>query len=229
MVKRKLDQYSGVLTPEQIADGINAAVRNSTRLLIDSKMLMENRRYPSAAALAILAIEEAGKVSILREIALETDEGVAKAWRRYRSHTQKNVAWLLPELVAKGARRLEDLRSLFENNAEHPHLLDQVKQISFYTDCLGHANWSEPNAVVDETLARQLISIAEILVRERETTVREIELWIEHIKPVWRGPMEWMKKGLLNWSAEMKREGFAQDDSAWADFLEPSGAPPRDA
>ena len=224
-MKRKLDQYSRVLTPEQVAEGMNAADRNASRLLNDSRMLMKNHRYPSAASLAILAIEEAGKTSILRQIALETDGvAVTKAWQSYRSHTKKNAAWLLPQLVSDGARRLDDLRPLFEGKAEHPHLLDQVKQIGIYTDCLGKAHWSEPAVVIDEALARLLISIAGILVRDRKTTAREIELWVEHIKPFWRGPVELMKVGLLNWNAAMRHEGLAKEDSTWEDFLRPTSA-----
>ena len=61
MVKKSLDQYKGRLLPEQIAEGMNAAVRNATSLVDDANLLLERKRFPSAVALAILAIEEAGK------------------------------------------------------------------------------------------------------------------------------------------------------------------------
>lgn len=36
-----------------------------------------------------------------------------------------------------GMIKLDDLRPLFEPDAEHPYILDQLKQIAFYTDSLG--------------------------------------------------------------------------------------------
>jgi AbiV family abortive infection protein len=117
---------------------MNAAGRNAERLCDDASLLLQEARYPSAAALAALSIEEAGKLSILRRLAVARDEEeVAECWRNYRWHTKKNIAWLLPQLVADGARRLDDFSPLFDGESDHPELLDQVKQISFYSDCLG--------------------------------------------------------------------------------------------
>ena len=90
-------------------------------------------------------------MTVLRELALASDEkALADCWRSYRSHTKKNIMWLLPQLVAEGARKLDDFRSLFDENSDHPYILDLVKQIGFYTDCLGNAHWSIPEEVIDE-------------------------------------------------------------------------------
>ena len=45
---------------------MNAARRNARRLAEDAKLLLEAGRYPTATALAVLSIEESGKMSILR-------------------------------------------------------------------------------------------------------------------------------------------------------------------
>lgn len=221
MTNRRLNQYSGSLSAKQVTYGMNAALRNARRLLADAEMLLQAGRYPSAASLAALSIEESGKAAILRSMALAQDnQEMVKTWKSYRSHAQKNVAWILPQLVLQGARRLEDFRPLFESDAEHPYLLDQIKQLGFYTDCLGEAHWSEPDAVVDQELAQQLVQVAELLSRGREISVREIELWIKHIKPVWRGSMEWMKTAVANWYAEMQREGLVPPGkNAMEEFL----------
>ena len=206
----KLNQYAGPLSHAQVAAGMNAAIRNARRLADDAKLLLEAKRYASAMSLAALSVEESGKVSILRALALaRNDEDVRRSWKEYRTHTKKNVAWLLPELAAKGARSLDDLRPLFENGAEHPIILDQLKQINFYTDCLGSVQWSEPDQAIDADLARSLVRTADLLAKGREVTVREIELWVEHIKPVWMGKLEWMKKALSNWRPAMQAEGLA--------------------
>ena len=113
MTKKKLDSYKGKLSADQVAAGINAAIQNAKRLSEDASLLFEAGRFPSAASLAILSIEESGKVSILRALALaKTSEEIAVAWRDYRSHTKKNASWLLLQLVEQGARKLDDFKPL---------------------------------------------------------------------------------------------------------------------
>jgi AbiV family abortive infection protein len=211
-------QYSGRLSAQQAADGMNAAETNARRLLEDAQRLLEAKRFPTAAALAILSIEESGKVSILREIVLaRTDEELKEGWRRYRSHTKKNVTWLLPELVVKGARALEDLRPLMDSNAEHPYLLDKLKQLGFYTDCAPDARWVEPSKVIDEPLTQNLVKIAGLSAGRRHYTAREVELWVEHMRPVWKGEMAWMKTALSRWYQAMRAEGLETESE---EFIE---------
>jgi AbiV family abortive infection protein len=214
--------YIGKLSAAQIADGINSAIRNAKRLAKDSDLMFKNGRYPSAASLAILSIEESGKISILRCLALAKDEKKIKdVWRDYRSHTKKNVAWLLPELVGKGAKKLDDFRALFDEKSDHPYILDQIKQIGFYTDCLGKANWSEPHEIIDEALAKMLVNTAKIFAKDRIITKKEIELWIKHLGPVWNGSPEWMKKALENWYSEMQEHGLAPEGkNAMEEFIQ---------
>jgi AbiV family abortive infection protein len=170
MVKKSLDQYKGRLSPEQIAEGMNAAVRNATRLVDDANLLLQRKRFRSAVALAILAIEEAGKSPILRRMSVVQDDPKAlkDCWRDYRSHTKKYVSWLLPQLYVDGARRLDDLYSLHAEGASHPFALEQLKQISLYTDCLGNAHWSIPEDEIDEQRAKMLVQNSRVLVKHPE-------------------------------------------------------------
>lgn len=210
--QKKLDRYKGELTPQQIADGMNAAAENARRLADDAKLLLDAKRFPTAASIAALSIEEVGKVSILRALALaRTQDEIKDEWRCYRSHTSKNVSWLLPQLAANGARKLDDFRPLFDTSAEHPYLLDQVKQLGFYTDCLGERHWAIPISVVDEELSRSLVETADLLAKDNRYTKREIELWVEHIGPVWKKDHQWMKQALINWYAEMQSEGLSPE------------------
>jgi len=210
-VKKKLNQYRGNLEASQVASGINAAYRNAKRLVADARLLLEKCRYPSAAALAVLSIEESGKASILRGLSVSrTQEDLKTSWHEYRSHTKKTVLGGLLHEVAKGARKLDDFIGLFGKDAEYPYLLDQIKQISFYTDCLGDAHWSEPSTVVNEKLAAQLVETADILAKSKEVTTKEVELWIKHLGPVWNQDPGWMRKALENWYREMQEVGLAQ-------------------
>jgi AbiV family abortive infection protein len=139
--KRPLALFVGRLSPAKIAEGINAAERNAKRLAQDARFLLEAKRFPSAAALAILAIEEAGKAHVLRGMSVaKTDDEVKKTWKEFRSHTRKNVLWTLREMIQGGARKLDDFGPMFDPNSDHPYILDQLKQLSFYTDCVGKGN-----------------------------------------------------------------------------------------
>ena len=206
----KLHQFRGALTGRQAAEGIRAARRNASRLLSDAEILLEQARYPTATAIAILAIEEAGKSSVLRALVLARDgKDLKEAWRDYRSHTRKNVLGGLMDAVRSGARRLRDFRRLFEEDAEYPLLLDQLKQLGFYTDCLGEAHWSVPDDVISEDLARSIVALARALCAERDATDVEMELWIQHIGPVWKQHPERMEAALASWYAAMQEAGLA--------------------
>lgn len=211
MLKKRLAQYRGKLDPGQIAEGMNAARENAKRLVDAASLLLKQGDYALAASLSALSIEESGKLTILRSLALaRNDKEVVECWREYRSHTKKNVMWPFLELFAKGARCLSEFAPLFDKEAEHPFLLDQVKQLGFYTDCLGKAHWSVPKAVIDEELAKILVNTARILAKGRTITRAEIDLWVKHIGPVWKGPKELMEHGLVQWYKEMQTQGLAE-------------------
>lgn len=208
---KRLEQFCGPLTLEQIAEGMNAASNNAARLLSDAQVLLGAERYPSALALAVLAIEEAGKLSILRRMATTEDNGqVAKLWRAYRSHTKKNGAWIIMDLINRaGPTTLDDLRPLCASDAEHPYLLEQLKQIAFYTDSLGKAHWSIPANVIERELAERIITIAEVLATAKHVTPRELELWKQCMGQVTDDTApEAAQIALSNWYAAMQAEGL---------------------
>ncbi|MBK8905158.1 MAG: AbiV family abortive infection protein [Anaerolineaceae bacterium] len=218
-----LVQWKNSLKVEQIAEGMNAAASNATRLLEDAETLFNLGRYPTAISLAILAIEEAGKTSILRELAIARDgKDVKAAWKAYRSHTKKNALWLFPSMVLSGNRKLEDFRALFEEGSDHTTLLDELKQIGIYSDCLGKAkaHWSHPSKVIDEETADGIIKVARVLCTNKVYTKREVELWVKHMRPVWKAPLPEMKKALHAWFDDMVSEGLAEQGSVpFVDFI----------
>ena len=211
-MKTKLKPYRGKLSAEQIVDGMNAAIRNARRLADDAQTMLDLLRYPSALALAILSIEESGKVAILRGIATAPDEQTLRSkWKDYRNHQRKNVTWIWPGLIEKGARDLDSLAVALDPNAEHPALLDQIKQLRLYTDCLGNVNWNEPEKEINKEFAFRIVATANLMATRKVVTLKEIELWIEHIKPVSGGSYEDMKEALYNWYQAMKKEGLYKE------------------
>jgi len=129
--------------------------------------------------------------------------------------------WIFLDLIAKGARKLDDFRPMFDPESNHPEVLDQIKQLGFYTDCLDNADWSLPNEVVDEQLAKTLVDASRVLTAsEREVTPQEIDLWVKHIGPVWKGHFSWMEKALENYHEEMQSSGLVPSgDNAMSEFI----------
>ncbi len=219
-IKKQLNSYRGQLNPVQITDGMNVARRNALRLLEDAEILLNSGRYPTALSLAILSIEESGKATILRGLAIAKDNvSLKNSWKEYRTHTAKNAAWISPQLAADGANTLEDLSPIFNRNSPHPYMLDQLKQIGFYTDCLGEAHWSEPSDVIEEDLANLMVSIARIFTVNREVKVKEIELWIKHMSITDNGAYTSQKESLMHWYAEMTELCLIPEGSTFEGFM----------
>jgi AbiV family abortive infection protein len=209
-----LTQYHGPLTPAQAAAGMRAAIENAGHLLSDAEFLLENKRWQRAAALAILSIEEMGKVPVLRGLLLARDEReLRESWIQYRSHTKKNVLWVVPQLVTRGARKLEHFRPAYDESSDHAKLLDSVKQLAFYSDACGKCHWSVPRKVVDSALAEEMVRAAKLLVgagHNAFTTEAELEIWCKHMRPVWKTDMNEMNRGLLACYAEAEAKGVLQ-------------------
>lgn len=207
----RLPQLRDPITAAQIAEGMRLALQNAARLAEDADSLLEAGRVPSAVALAILSIEESGKVSILRQMAIAEDEKEwLQLWKAYRSHTKKNILWIIGDLVQKGARSLDELRQLVDAESDHPDILDQLKQICIYTDCFAKAKWSSPEDVEVGTLAPYLVKMAKILGSPKAVTTEEIELWRKHLLPVKAAPMEAQKLAVSAWFHEMKLHGLCE-------------------
>jgi AbiV family abortive infection protein len=206
---RVLQQYKGRLTSADAAQGINAAITNAKHLAEDASLLFGKGRYPTASSLAILSLEEQGKCAILRELlTASSDDQIAKCWKRYRRHTDKNYFALLPDYVRKGALRLHHFGGLFvEDTGSERATFDAVKQLGLYTDCCGNCHWAVPSEVVEQTVAAVIVPLAVALSQNKEpVTVTELDLWCLHM----RGGLT--REHLLNWCSAMVSAGLRGAD-----------------
>lgn len=207
----RLPQHRSQLTPAQVAEGMTRALQNAERLAEDAKMLLKAGRIPSAVALAALSIEESGKVPILRQMATACGEKEwIELWKAYRSHTKKNTLWIFGDLVQNGARTLDELRPLVDPDSDHPDILDQLKQLSIYTDCFKNAKWSSPIEADLHATAPYLVKLAQILGRPKNVTVDEVQLWQKYVLPVKDAPMAIQKEAVAAWFHEMTLLGLSE-------------------
>jgi len=211
---KKSNRFVGRLTPAQIAQGMNCANSNAKRLLNDAELLCENGRFASAVGLGVLAIEEAGKEAMLRTLALaESANELNEAWRDYRTHTSKNRLFAVPFLNAHGTMGLEDLKPLFKGS-EYPQSIEDLKQRSLYSDCLGGDRWSSPNEAICEEMAKGVIAAARAVIKNKtQVTEKEVELWLQHMAPVKDKDWELKKAALKNWFADLVRLGLLKGNA----------------
>lgn len=149
----------------------------------------------------------------------DTETDRKRHWRAFRSHTAKNGLWLLRSFAAANPRPLfHQVAWLADADTDHARLADDVKQVSAYVDRYGEKRWSEPSIVIDKELAESFLRAAEVLVPSGEVSVREMELWLQHIKPAMRTGRTTV--AARAWNDAMVAEGLKQDDRAnWAAFL----------
>ena len=49
------------------------------------------------------------------------------------------------------------------------------------------------------------------MAQSRVVTVKEVELWIKHMRPVYGAPLDEMKAALLDWYSEMRENNLWED------------------
>lgn len=161
--KSKPDPYRGTLNPFQIAEGIRSVKNNGARLFKDAELLYEQKRFPSASSLAILTIEEFGKIPILRRMALANSPNQWQAcWRDFSNHLAKSLSWMIPFLIRSDEKSTEDQYRLFKESRD-PELLNSLKQLGFYVGCYGKAHWALPDKVMEQENADVAMRSARIV------------------------------------------------------------------
>jgi len=227
----KANAWRGRLTPAWAASGINAATRNAKRLLADAQKLFQTGSYPSALSLAVLAIEEAGKRGIIERILLaKTDQQLKEHWREYTSHTAKNNAWVVPNLVKAGAEHVDDFKILADEGSPHPYVLDDFKMWGFYTDCRGIL-WTEPASTITPEMAFEVLHLAnKIVAHTQDITTEQMEAYFKHLSPVWsedcrKADSQAVKDALKAYMKECQERGWlAREVDIDAFFGLPEGA-----
>jgi len=204
-------QFTQKISIEKAAEISEGAIKNAKSLLDDAKLLFENGKYPRAISLAILSIEESGKPSIVRSMILEDDpKEISNFWKSFRKHQDKNSMWIVPELLLYEARTLESLRKVVDPKSDHPQTLDNLKQLCFYSDVFTKGKLSLPENIANKDVAKSLITIAEKSIKETLNSVDALEIWVKHLKPVWKTDMSVMKKALLSCYIELEEKNLIE-------------------
>lgn len=153
------------LTSRVLADATLASLRNSQRLIADAETLLLNGRYPTAHALAVLALEEFGKhvMCASANIRGHADEEYWRRFRRrFRDHRDKlRNALLLAGLMATTEEEMEPLDDL-EAAAKRE---DFAKLRGLYVDLDRSGTVYEPVVTIGRQEAEKTVATVRLLVR----------------------------------------------------------------
>ncbi len=106
---------------------------------------------------------------------------------------------------------IEELRPIFDEKSDHGNILDQLKQLSFYTDALSECKWSTPKKIITKEISETLINVANNLIMGKNndmTTEAQLEIYFKHLKPVWKADMFKMKEALIACYQEAEVKGL---------------------
>src|SRR5262249_16729636 len=98
----------------------------------------------------------------------------------------------------------------YEEKGEAQAHSDFIKQVGFYTD--GYPGdpagvyWSAPSEWITEDIARSFLKQAELTL-QKVLTVRELELWIEHV--VQHLGTDASREAVIEYYRALKSEGFS--------------------
>lgn len=161
IITATMPRYSGCLTTVQVEEGVRLAQENAVRLLESARMLLRAGDTPTAMSLSILALEEHGKIEILKKIgnSRNSDE-IKSGWQQYRDHKSKTYEFVEHYADLKGISEGLMRDKFCETNSKVLPLLDILKQLGFYTDCSGNCHWHEPRKI-GHILAVPLFTAAE--------------------------------------------------------------------
>lgn len=188
MAKLKEVQHWGALSTEKVAEGVNAALRNAQELYDEAKILFDQGRFARAASLAILSVEEAGKVFLLPLLLTTSDKKQLRLiWKGFRHHKHKNAHVHLQ--MTKGVPTPTTRHAIAAGKSIETWSdgLEDYKQIGFYSDCTSTADWGIPSETIKKEGAELMMKFAHNSLNKYDGleafgTVPFLEIWSRRMK-----------------------------------------------
>lgn len=169
----------GYLTPEEIQEGIDFCLQNTSDILQEANLLLDNEKPARALALSISALEEMGKISGLRTInRLPKNKHKLRSleWKKYFDHQHKSSLGLF-NIVPDDNRTTID--SIFLSALlvkEHAAMTEDIRQKALYTSYSPKKKmWYSPREI-DHALAYEYLQTA-FNAFERITKIKKLGLY----------------------------------------------------
>ncbi|MFH1915234.1 MAG: AbiV family abortive infection protein [Pseudomonadota bacterium] len=153
-MSRKADKVSLDL----VNNGIGPMIENAVRLYHDALLLYENNRYPTACSVAILAVEELGKILCYMDVAKANPDNEREQKKALMGHNKKLTILEMLEQFSLPNGEIQkayvELKNIAKNNS-----VNDLKQWGLYVD-LDNNNWLTPSNRVKKIHAKCLLTCA---------------------------------------------------------------------
>ncbi|MFA5014200.1 MAG: AbiV family abortive infection protein [Actinomycetota bacterium] len=177
------NKYNGKLTLEQISKGICSCIENALNIFADAYILKKAKRFPRASSLFLTAMQEAGKVNILKNmltISPENQKRWKKEWQNFRRHEIKDS---LGQSVEISSEFNNSPGEAFWQQLLYAKYLaparEKIRQLGFYVDyAADDKKWWSPNEITEEMVGTIESEVVKILFRLK----KEEELGLFSIK-----------------------------------------------
>ncbi len=148
----------GYVTPVEIQKGIYYCIQNVVDILEDYNLLLENNRYTRALALSISALEEMGKISVLRSInRLPKNKQKLRSieWNKFYEHQHKSSLGLFNTVRDEYKTTIDSIIFSASFVNEQAVLTEDLRQMALYTSySASKKTWYSPREVDRETASR---------------------------------------------------------------------------
>ena len=154
---------------DEIQEGIKLCIENAKRLLDDSKLLFDNKRYPASILMSIVSLEESAKAAKLQEYYHDGRDLTKSQWKRegFLSHAKK----LEKNMKLRGQaidRKYPSVRGTYSSDSMAEWFSEEhtkLREAALYVDRDFEASvWISPQIhswLGDDYWAKYLISAAE--------------------------------------------------------------------
>lgn len=162
---------------EQISEGIYFCIENATNIFGDAYILIKENRFPRALSLLLLSIQEAGKVNILKNMAMISTRNQKlwqKEWKSFRKHEFKDFLGHNIKIYSEFNNSPGEafwqllIQKIHNSNSER----EKVRQLGLYVDYItGDKRWWSPNEIngkMVKTVESEVIKILYKLQKEKE-------------------------------------------------------------
>jgi AbiV family abortive infection protein len=167
--------FAGKVSPDDAIKGARLTQANALRLIADARLLLEAGRYPSAAMLAVMALDEIAKLfHALTLAAVDSPSVLAAGWKEFRNSPRRFPWSLLQSVSCDGA--LESI-----SDADLDDMLDFVRRLGSAVEIVDPGLWIDPAELISRELAASVVETAALICNRRVDT-KAMEIWIYAVR-----------------------------------------------
>jgi AbiV family abortive infection protein len=126
----------GYLPPKEIQKGIQLCLQNTNDILEECGLLIENKKLARALAFSISALEEIGKISVLRSInrlPKNKNKLLSIEWTRYFDHQHKSGLGFFNTVSDENRKTIDSVMLSALLVREQAAITEDIRQMAIYT------------------------------------------------------------------------------------------------